>query len=205
MQDSDVTIGETKDLSDIDILKIRLLYNFIAFKKELNAPECQKLFRTGSKFNSFVPGQLIIKPKRKPDKYTGNHPKQNDDVEYIDDEEAFMDKTSDIQDDSDADGTDAEAIINDLQGSTDDSGQENNDNINPQNLKFVKKGKSKKEKEDILGVLSDDHSGEIKFLKLKTDRNPLEDLSDYQSSEEQNRKDRILKEKHETLKHMIKN
>ncbi|XP_037297557.1 zinc metalloproteinase nas-28-like [Manduca sexta] len=64
------SIGESYTFSAKDILKIKMLYNFIT-KKKHNISECHKLFEPGSNFNRYKPDKVAISPRKKPNKYTG--------------------------------------------------------------------------------------------------------------------------------------
>ncbi|KAJ0181636.1 hypothetical protein K1T71_002358 [Dendrolimus kikuchii] len=66
----DILVGEPATLSSNDILKIRMLYNYIS-KKKTDLPECHKLFETGVNFNKIKPKKDIIEPRKKHNKYLG--------------------------------------------------------------------------------------------------------------------------------------
>ncbi|XP_063838971.1 zinc metalloproteinase nas-14-like [Ostrinia nubilalis] len=70
----DFPVGEGEGFSYADVLKIRMLYNYISRKKQGNvkAPECKKLFKPGTNFDKYrTEKEDDQEPRKKPNKYLG--------------------------------------------------------------------------------------------------------------------------------------
>lgn len=83
-------IGEQDGFSEIDILKINLLYTYIVKKSKTYMPECQKLFAEVEDLDKMPDAQSIedLKPVPKPNNYLGiSDDGGKDDAENVDSED----------------------------------------------------------------------------------------------------------------------
>lgn len=77
---SKVQVGEGEGFSYEDILKIRMMYNYISTQpSHLKGTDCKKLFKPGSKLGKYDPPKKIrAEPRAKPHQYLGVAPSTND-------------------------------------------------------------------------------------------------------------------------------
>ncbi|XP_052757812.1 uncharacterized protein LOC113516701 [Galleria mellonella] len=67
-------VGEGDGLSNTDILKIRMMYNYISKKKSsrARAPDCVKIFEPGTNFSNYQPNNANYQqPRKKPNQFLG--------------------------------------------------------------------------------------------------------------------------------------
>ncbi|KAL0894517.1 hypothetical protein ABMA27_013098 [Loxostege sticticalis] len=66
-----VQVGESEGLSYTDVLKVRMLYNYISRNKHSSATaqECHQIFRPGANFKKYKPKENDVQPREKPLEY----------------------------------------------------------------------------------------------------------------------------------------
>ncbi|CAG9784627.1 unnamed protein product [Diatraea saccharalis] len=154
--------GENDGFSYTDILKIRMLYNYISRKKSrsINGPECDKLFTQGKNFNSFKPdSEEVVKPRRKPNRYLGLP--DNADKET-------KDENGDVEDEKET--KDGNGIAEDEKLNSNEEAKSKEEETTPEN-----------ERDDV----KEERTRSLEIHTLKSD--PLLTLSDYDTAHEHDR------------------
>lgn len=150
LKNDSTDIDPAKQFSKNDLLKIKMLYNYITKNKKLNAPECHKLFKPRNKFERFVPLHDAIKPRKKPSRYTGlaNNTVENDNVPNDGENEEKEDEAGDGENEGKK-----------VQSREKNDGEE----VKVKFERLIGKNTKKKYKEisklDALEILSDYHTG----------------------------------------------
>ncbi|CAH0404630.1 unnamed protein product [Chilo suppressalis] len=190
---NEIPVGENEGFSYTDVLKIRMLYNYISRKKSktIKVPECKKLFKPGRNFSQFQSyPEEKVKPRPKPKKYTGS--------DYLKDESGNVEEGENVvgveeKNNKDIGEENEEQIKGEAEKNVDEENNKNVEKESKEDLKEENKMTSRDNSER--GVEGDNKalSHNIPNFKALKGFDPLYELSDYNDEDRKRRRGRKIK------------